>query len=138
MKIKNNKDLKQAIEELERKRDAEKENLGQTFSDVKESMKPANLVKSSFKKVKESPGLKGSLIAGAIAIGLGIATKKMLTKKSSGVAKKIVGAALKMGLAGVAANNSAILKSSVNKFFKRVLRSKSNKQKLQTDPSVDI
>ncbi len=79
--IKDSSDLKAAIDELILKKDLQGKALANSFTDVKESLKPVNLVKTAFNKLTENQtalqlGLK---VAGTVAAG--IVAKKVLSKK---------------------------------------------------------
>ena len=124
MKIKNTADLRIAILELEKRKQQEKLQLADSFHALTESLTPSNIIRNSFKKVNEIPGLKGSLVNGALSLGLGLASKKLLIGKSAGLLKKVAGLAVEMGVAGMVANNAGVIKSATGSFLKKIFRSK--------------
>ncbi|MBC7888875.1 MAG: hypothetical protein H7Z13_13440 [Ferruginibacter sp.] len=124
MEINNATDLKAAILELEDRKRREKELLVENFHAFKESLSPVNLIKSSFVKVRETPGLAGNILKASVGLGVGFLSKRLLIGKAPGLFKKIVGSAVEMGIAGLVAKNSDTIKSSGNRFFKNIFRSR--------------
>lgn len=124
MEIKNSADLRAAILELEGKKHREKEQLVENFHALTESLSPINLIKSTFNKVKESPGLTGSVLKATIGLGVGLLSKRLLVGSAPGLFKKIIGSAVEMGVAGLVAKNSETLKSKGIRLLKNIFRSK--------------
>jgi hypothetical protein len=124
MQIKNAADLRVAILEIEKRKQQEKNQLAEKFTAFKESLTPLNLIKSTFKGAKESPGLTGNILKAGIGLGVGILSQQLLVGKSAGVAKKLLGTALKMGVAGAVANNTGTLKTAGVNLLKNLFRSK--------------
>lgn len=124
MEIKNSEDLKAAILELEGRKTREKQQLVQNFHALTESLKPINLIKSTYHKVKESPGITGNVLKATLGIGVGLLSKRFLFGNSTGFFKKILGSAIEMGLAGLVVKKSDKIKSTGNQFFKRLFQSK--------------
>lgn len=124
MEIKNSADLKAAIVELEAKKTRQKQELTDNFHGVVESLKPINLIKTTFNKVKESPGLTGNVLKATLGLGVGLLSKKLLIGKSPGIFKKIIGSAVEMGVAGLVAKNSDSLRSRGIRLLKTVFRPK--------------
>lgn len=124
MEIKNSADLKAAIVELENRKVNEKQALVNDFHAITESLKPLNLLKSTFHKVKESQGISGNILKAAVGLGVGLLSKKILISKSTSVVKTLLGAAIKMGVAGLVAKNTDNIKTSGTRFFKNIFSSK--------------
>lgn len=124
MEIKNSADLKAAIVELENRKVNEKQALVNDFHAITESLKPLNLLKSTFHKVKESQGISGNILKAAVGLGVGLLSKKILISKSTGVVKTLLGSAIKMGVAGLVAKNTDNIKTSGTRFFKNIFSSK--------------
>ena len=82
MEIKNSADLKAAIVELENRKVNEKQGLLNDFNAITESLKPLNLLKSTFHKVKESQGISGNILKAAVGLGVGLLSKKILISKN--------------------------------------------------------
>lgn len=83
--------LKQQIAILEQKREAEKDAISNEVADFLESLKPVNLLKGLFHSVKESPDLKSDLLRGAVGLGTGFLTNKLLLGKLHGPLKAVLG-----------------------------------------------
>jgi hypothetical protein len=128
MEIKNSADLRAAIIELENKKQEQKRQLAISYHAVTESLKPMNLIKSTFSSAKESPGLTGSLLNAGIGLGVGFLSKKLLIGKSAGLVKKILGPAIQMGVASVVANNSGNFKTVGKRLLQTLFRSKKREQ----------
>ena len=123
MQIKNSEDLKAAILELEDRKQRQQQELVQNIKQFKESLTPANLLKSGFNKVKESPGMTGTILKASLGLGVGLLSKKLLLGKSPGFLRKIIGSAIQMGVTGLVAKKTDDIKSSGDSFFKKILRS---------------
>lgn len=124
MEIKNSADLKAAIAELEHRKLKEKQELVSDFHELTESLKPINLIKSTYHNVKESPGITGNLLRAGVGLGVGMLSKKFLLGKSTGIIKNLLGSAIKMGVAGLVAKNTSNVKLTGTRFFKNLFGSK--------------
>ncbi|MEO6733811.1 MAG: hypothetical protein ABIN01_21485 [Ferruginibacter sp.] len=126
MEIKNSADLKDAITRLEVKKLREKEQLSENFHVFTESLKPINLIKSTFARVKETPGITGSVLKAGVGLGIGILSKKFLIGKTTGIFKSVLGSAIEMGIAGLVAKKSGTIKASGSRLLSKLFGSKSN------------
>ena len=124
MEIKNSTDLRAAILELEDRKLREKQQLVENFHAFTESLTPINLIKSTFNRVKETPGLTGNVLKATVGLGVGLLSKRLLIGKSAGLFKKIIGAVLEMGVGGLVAKNSDTIKSTGTRLLKNLFRSK--------------
>ncbi len=125
MEINNSTDLRAAILELEDRKQREKQQLVENFHAFTESLSPINLIKSTFNKVKETPGISGNVLKAAVGLGVGILSKRLLIGKSGGLVKRMLGSALEMGVMGVVAKNTDTLQSKAVRIFKNLFGSKS-------------
>jgi len=124
MEIKNLVDLKAAILELQDRELREKQQLMRNFHGFTESMKPMNLIKSTYNKVKETPGITGTVLKAAAGVGVGLLSKKLLLGKSPGFIRKMIGSAIQMGVTGLVAKKSNTIQSSGAQILKNLFRSK--------------
>lgn len=124
MEIKNSADLQEAIVQLEAKNLREKLQLKENFHELTESLKPINLIKSTFNKVKESPGITGNILKATVGLGIGLLSKRLLIGKSTNIAKTFLGSVIKMGVAGLVAKNSDNIKASGSRFIKNIFNAK--------------
>ena len=77
MEIKNSEDLKAAIRELEDKKHRQKQELVQNFHTFKESLTPINLLKSTFNRIKETPGITNTVLKASVGLGVGLLSKRL-------------------------------------------------------------
>ena len=127
MEIKNSEDLKAAILELEDKQRRQKLQLTEELHTFTESLKPINLLKSTYHKVKETPGIAGTVLKATMGVGVGLLSKKILLGNSPGFLRKIIGSAIQMGVAGLVAKKSDTIKYGGNQLFKNIFRAKSKR-----------
>src|SRR6478752_1170691 len=113
-------DLKNAIRELEQKQEAEWFLLKESFLDTCESLKPINLIKSSFKEVAAMPDLKTNVINGVIGLTTGFVSKKILVGKTINPLKKLLGFVVEVAVARKVAKNAEGIKSIGGFLFKKL------------------
>jgi len=92
------KDLETRIVELEKIQARQVLELKRSAVDIVESVTPANIIKSAFKNVAQSPDLRSSAISTAIGIGAGFLGNKLIVGKSSNIFKRIIGSTLQFGI----------------------------------------
>ncbi len=131
MKINNYSDLHAAIATLEQQKEVQKDKLTEQFHATIESLKPINLLKTSLNKAVHSPGTVGNIIKSAVSLGVGLLSKKILIGKSTGVAKKLFGAAIKFGVAGLVSKQSNSIKSGGLNLLGKIFKSKKNSAQIQ-------
>ena len=124
MEINNAADLKAAIERLESKNLAQKNIITEQYHNTIESLKPMNILKSSFNKVVRSPGLVENILNATVGLGAGFLSKKMLIGKSTSILKKLLGNAVEFGVAGLVTKNSSSIKSTGLGLFNKIFHSK--------------
>lgn len=125
MEINNREELRAAILDLEDRKQREKQQLLDNFHDFTESLKPLNLIRSTFIKVKETPGITGNILKATVGLGVGFLSKRLLLGKSPGILKKILGSAIELGVAGLVTKKSETIKSSGIRFLRNLFGSKS-------------
>ncbi len=121
-------ELHEAILVLEAKHKEELKYLKKEFEDVKDRLKPKNLINEGLNKIKYSPALKRSLILGGVGLISGIVIKKLLRKRrmhhakkmnlkyqhespASNQVKKISGSLIQYIIAAIISRNSQKIKS---------------------------
>ena len=101
-KISSSEDLKKSIQELEmrskRQEAVLKEGLKSTGQSIKQTLKPANLLKSGMETVRHTPNLKMMVINTFIGLAVGYVTKRFFVGKSKNIFKKTIGLAIQAGL----------------------------------------
>jgi hypothetical protein len=83
-----------------------------------------NLLKSTFNKVKETPGITSSVLKATLGLGAGLLSKKLFLGKSPGIFRRIVGSAVQMGLTGLVAKKSDAIKQNSGNLLKKIFGSK--------------
>ena len=123
--------LKEAIMVLQEKREIELMLLKEEFCSTYESLKPINLIKSTFGKISSSPDLKSNILGGAFGIGTGILSKKLLFGRSSNPIKVFFGTVIQFAIANVVSKNADDIKSTGQNLLYRFLnhRKESKKEK---------
>ena len=102
-KIHNSEDLKNAIIELERKRNVEEAAIKYQFKETCETLKPANILKNTVSEVAASPKFRHNILNIAIGLGAGYLSKKVVVGRSAGLLKRTLGTALQFGVASLVA-----------------------------------
>ena len=106
-KIHNSGDLKNAIIELERKRNVEEAAIKYQFKETCEILKPANILKNTVSEVAASPKFRHNILNIAIGLGAGYLSKKVVVGRSAGLLKRTLGTALQFGVASLVAKREA-------------------------------
>lgn len=97
-KIANTTDLATAIQRLDRRRHLQEEELSTHFHELMDSLKPANILKSTLHEVQESTPLKHNLLKIAIGLGAGYFSRKLIVSESAGLLKKALGTVVQYGI----------------------------------------
>ena len=102
-KIQNSEELKNAIIELERKKNVEEAAIKYEFKQTYETFKPANILKNTVSEVAASPKFRHNILNIAIGLGAGYLSKKIVVGRSAGLLKRTLGTALQFGVASLVA-----------------------------------
>ena len=114
-KINNAEELKKAIAELERKKKIDEEALKYEFREVRETFKPANIVKNTVSEVAASPKFRNNLLNIAIGLGAGYLSRKAVVGRSAGLMKRTLGTALQFGVTSLIAKRDSADKNAEKK-----------------------
>ena len=129
MGIRNTKELRAVILELENKKQLQKELLVDHFYETYEHFKPINLLKSSLKEVDVSAASIGNTLTSAgISATAGWLSKKLFVGKSDTIFKKTLGLAVELGVANITAKYSDEIKEKGIQFLKTLIRKKEEKE----------
>lgn len=118
-KIRNAEELKEAIAELEIRRADELRAIKDQVAVIKESLKPANLVKTAVKKAVTTPSIRGKIVTSVVGVVAGYLAKKFLVGASKHPLRKIVGSLLQMGVTGGVHGIRSAGTGLVKRFFKK-------------------
>jgi hypothetical protein len=113
-------DLRVAILRLEIRQAEEGIMLKEQFLVAYESIKPANLIKSTLLEAVGSKDLQDNVINSTIGISAGYLTKFLFQGISGSPVKKILGTALMFGIKNLIAHNPETVKSLGKAFFSNV------------------
>lgn len=106
-KIYKAEDLKNAILELEVKKNIEEEALKRQFHETVETFKPSNILKNTVSEVAASPQFKHNLLNLALGLGAGYITNKIAVGKKAGLFARTLGTALQFGVTSLVVKNKA-------------------------------
>ena len=112
-KITNTTELKQAILLLEAKQTLEGGMLKEQFKITYESIRPINLIKSTFRELTADPDFKNNLLNTTLSMAVGYLSKKVAIGTTNNPFKQILGTILQMGVTSIVAKNSDGIKSTI-------------------------
>jgi hypothetical protein len=114
--------LKNAILDLEMARSEEESNLKEQFNLAFESVKPVNLIKSTFKEAVASSEIKQSLLSISLGLAAVYFTRKLLEKGNNSSAKNLAGTVLMFGITNILARNPEIITNLGAKLISKLRR----------------
>ena len=117
-------DLKLLISQLEVQQADELVALQQEWAEVKEQIKPLNLIRSTFRHMVAAPDLKTNILNAAIGLTTGIVTKKLFLGKTLNPLSKLLGVALEGFVASKATKNAEVIKAAGSSLFNKIFRRK--------------
>jgi hypothetical protein len=88
--------LNQTIQQLEDRQDAEWCAIKDEIDEIKENLKPLNLIKNTVEEINETVGFKSNLAQSAVSIGIGYLAKRFVVGKSNSTFKNIFGSLLQL------------------------------------------
>ncbi len=116
-KINSEADVRAAILVLEVKQEEERLLMKTEFHQAYESMKPINLIKSTFKEVAQSQDIKDNLVNTGVGLVAGYVSKALFEGVSQSPLRKLLGTALMFGITNVITKNPEVVKSVTNGIF---------------------
>jgi hypothetical protein len=102
--------LRNEIYSLEADKVVKGQLLKEQFYLTYESLKPVNLLRSTFNEVTSSPDLVNNIIGSAIGLTSGFLSKKIFIGPSGSIFKKIIGSILQFGVTNVVARHPDSIK----------------------------
>ena len=130
MKKKNGTDaLNKAISSLQNKQAQELKLLKEQFHLVYESLKPINLIKSTFHEVVLSPDIKNDILSNVIGLTTGYLSKKVLMGTSHNLIKRLLGTLLQFAIANVVTKHSDKIKSTGENILLHILNYRKEKKR---------
>jgi len=121
-KINSETSLRDAILQLESQRAYEGLMLRGQFYQAIDSLKPVNLIKSTFKEAVASRDLKDNIINTSVGLTAGYLTKIVFAGVMKTPLTKLLGTALMFGITNIVARNPEAVKSLGKGFFNMIRR----------------
>jgi hypothetical protein len=90
--------LNQRIKQLETQQDVEWIAIKDEIDEIKENLKPLNLIRNTVAEINETVGFKSDIAQSAISIGIGFLAKKLVIGKSDGIFKNIFGSLVQLAV----------------------------------------
>lgn len=115
-------DLQDAIRQLEVKRDEEARLLKIQFRATYESVKPINLIKSTFREVTSSSEMKDNVLGTTVGLAAGLLSKVLFVGFSANPLRRLAGSLLMFGVTNLVTRNGANTGGMVRKFLSGVSR----------------
>lgn len=88
--------LNQRIQLLENRQDEEWCAIKDEIEDIKQNLKPLNLIRNTVEEINETVGFKSHLAQSAMSIGIGYLAKRFIVGKSDSMFKGILGSVLQL------------------------------------------
>lgn len=111
-------ELREAILRLESTQAIEGRILKEQFNLAYESVKPINLIKSTFTEVAASQDIKDNLLNAGVGLAVGYLTKVAFQGASHSPVRKLFGTVLEFGIASMVAKNPEAVKTVAKGVFK--------------------
>jgi len=113
--------LKSAIQLLESKQAEEGKLLKEQYRQAYESMKPVNLIKSTFKEISASPELKDELLNTSVGLAVGYVSKALFQGTSHSPVRKLLGTVLMFGVTNAVTRHPEAVKAIGSRIIKALL-----------------
>ncbi len=127
MKIETKKELDEAILRLEAKKLSLKNDISDQYHSTLEGLKPANLLKEAFSSVTHSSAAMSGIAKTIVGVGAGFLTKRLFLGRSSTFIQKLLGNAVKFGVAKTAINNTDKIKAYGAAIYNNLFKKKTHK-----------
>jgi hypothetical protein len=117
-------ELKNAIILMEEQQAVQGLVLKEQFFAIVESIKPVNLIRSTFNQVTSSPDLLGGLLSTTLGLAAGYISNKTLVGSSANLFKKLLGTVLQFGITTMIVKNPEAVKSLGQILLHRIFNKK--------------
>ncbi|KAF2339077.1 MAG: hypothetical protein REI96_12470 [Flavobacterium nitrogenifigens] len=88
--------LNRKIEELEIRQDKEWSDIKDEIDEIKNNLKPINLIRNTVEEINETVGFKSHIAQSAISIGIGYLAKRFIVGKGDSMFKGILGSIVQL------------------------------------------
>jgi len=116
--------LKNAIQVMELEHEYKQQLLKEQFSLTYESLKPINLIKSTFHDVTSSPYLIDNILGATVGLASGYISRKIVVGGSVNLIRKLLGSVLQFGITNVVSQHPESIKSIGQFIYQHILRKK--------------
>jgi len=117
-------ELKDAIRILEERQAIQGTVLKENFFTVVESIKPVNILKSTFSQLRSSPDLMGGMLSTTVGLAAGYLSNKTLVGSSANLFRKLMGTVLQFGITSMIVKNPDAVKSLGQILVRRIFNKK--------------
>ena len=100
-KISTIEQLRDEILLLENEQSLQVKSMKEQFINVRESLRPANLIKNTFNEAVSSPDIATNVLNAAVGLGMGILSKRMIMGPTRNPFTKLLGTILEAGIATI-------------------------------------
>ena len=108
------KDLQEAIHELEGRSTMQVKELRERLDHITQSVTPVNILKTAFHYFSSSPELKKSAINTAIGLGTGYVTRKLYVGKSGNILKKLAGTVVQFVVTNFVRKKAPVIRERIS------------------------
>ncbi|HVA99597.1 MAG TPA: hypothetical protein VNG53_11940 [Bacteroidia bacterium] len=112
-----NDNLNDAILLLQKKQADELLLLKEQFHITYQSLKPLNLIISTFQELTQTPEIKNNILNDLIGLSTGYLTKKILVGTKANSIKNLFGTLLQFAVTNIVSKNSTEIKAHFKKFI---------------------
>ncbi|HTB53491.1 MAG TPA: hypothetical protein VK718_12030 [Ferruginibacter sp.] len=124
MPIKNNRELKAAILQLELEAEIKRQAMIGQFHNTCENLQPANIIKKQLSKLTDLSAIQPDAVTAAMSFGAGLLSKKIYERGSNNIFRQLLGTTLEFGVAKIVANNSDKIKSTIAVFLDQLFKAR--------------
>lgn len=117
-------ELKDAIKLLEDRQSIQGAVLKEQFFEVIESVRPVNLIKSTFSQLRSSPDLLGGMLSTTVGLAAGYLSNKTFVGSSANLFKKLLGTVLQFGITTMIVKNPEAVKTLGQNLLHRIFNKK--------------
>jgi hypothetical protein len=120
-------ELRYEIAQLQIKQSLQAQSVKEQFKNVRESLRPVNLIKSTFKEAITSPDLMTNVLNAGVGLAAGILTKKMFVGSTHNPFKRILGTLLEAGMATIVTTKGDSIRDTAAHLYNKVFRKGTDK-----------
>lgn len=120
-KVTSTSELKNAILHLEYKQKEQWNDLKDNIEVAFESLKPINLIRSTYKEFLSTPNMAENLISSTIGMSTGFLTKKLIVRRSGNVLRNFAGGVAQMLITSFITRHSGPIKKIGSSLIQKYL-----------------